>query len=115
MCCWIAVPRWVPSAVCLFNKLMLSGGNINGVQGDTGHVQASMVTERYTHILDDNHRVNAERFRQQFYSDPASEEPAKQPDPIQELDAGGEQALLFKLLTESPEMATMIKSLAQAI
>ena len=94
-------------------KLMLSGGDIKGVQGDTGHAQATMVTERYAHILDDNRRVNAKRFQQQFYSSPVSAEPAKQPDPIQELDAGGKQALLLKLLAESPEMASMIKSLAQ--
>ena len=76
-----------------------------------------MVTERYAHILDDNRRANAERFQQQFYSGPISEEPAKQPepDPIQELDAGGKQALLLKLLTEFPEIAAMIKSLAQAM
>lgn len=40
-------------------KLKLSGGNI---KGDTGHVQASLVTEQYAHILDDNWRMNAERF-----------------------------------------------------
>ena len=96
-------------------KLMLSGGDIKGVQGDTGHAQASMVTERYAHILDDNRRMNAERFQQQFYSGPTSEEPAAQPDPLQQLDAGEKQALLIKLLAESPEMANMIKSLAQAM
>lgn len=79
-------------------NLMLSGGDIKGVQGDTGHAQASMVTERYAHILDDNRRINAERFQQQFYSGPVSEEPAKQPDPIQELDAGGKQTLLLNSL-----------------
>ena len=96
-------------------KLMLSGGDIKGVQGDTGHAQATMVTERYAHILDDNRRVNAERFQQQFYSSPVKEEPAKQSDSIQELDADGKQALLLKLLAESPEMAAMIKSLAQVM
>lgn len=94
---------------------MLSGGDIKGVQGDTGHAQASMVTERYAHILDDNRRMNAERFQQQFYSSTVSKEPAAQPDPLQQLDAGEKQALLIKLLAESPEMATMLKSLAQAI
>ena len=74
-----------------------------------------MVTERYAHILDDNRRINAERFQQQFYSSPASEEPAAQPDPLQQLDAGEKQALLLKLLTESPEMATILKSLTQAM
>lgn len=94
---------------------MLSGGDIKGVQGDTGHAQASMVTERYAHILDDNRRMNAERFQQQFYSGAADEKPEEKPDPLQQLDAGEKQALLFKLLAESPEMATMLKSLAQAM
>ena len=96
-------------------KLMLSGGDIKGVQGDTGHAQASMVTERYAHILDDNRRMNAERFQKQFYSGPADEEPAVQPDPLQQLDAGEKQTLLIKLLAESPEMAAMIKTMAQAM
>jgi len=59
--------------------------------------------------------ANAERFQQQFYSGPVSEEPTKQPDPIQQPDAGGKQALLIKLLTESPEMLAMIKSLTKAM
>ena len=59
--------------------------------------------------------MNAEMFQQQFYSSPASEESAAQPDPLQQLDAGEKQALLIKLLGESSEMATMLKSLAQAM
>ena len=96
-------------------KLMLSGGDIKGVQGDTGHAQASIVTERYAHILDDNLRMNAEMFQQQFYSGSVSEERAAQPDPLQQLDAGEKQALLIKLLAESLEMATMFKSLAKVM
>ena len=34
-------------------KLKLSGGDIKMVQGDSGHAQATMVTEQYAHILDD--------------------------------------------------------------
>lgn len=94
---------------------MLSGGDIKGVQGDTGHAQASMVTERYAHILDDNRRMNAERFQQQFYSGSASKEPAAQLNPLQQFDAGKKQALLSKFLAESPEMVTMLKLLAQAM
>lgn len=96
-------------------KLMLSGGDIKGVQGDTGHAQATMVTERYAHILDDNRRMNAERFQQQFYSGTTKEEPEAQPNQVQPNDTDSKQALLLKLLTESPEMAAMLKSLAQAI
>ena len=31
-------------------KLALSGGDIKAVQGDSGHAQADMITERYGHI-----------------------------------------------------------------
>lgn len=95
-------------------KLMLSGGDIKGVQGDTGHAQATMVTERYAHILDDNRRLNAERFQKEFYTPAGAEEP-KAPDPVENLYAAGKQALLIKLLTETPEMMNMIKALAQAV
>ena len=39
-------------------KLKLNGGDIKSVQGDSGHAQASMVTDRYSHILDENRRTN---------------------------------------------------------
>ena len=93
-------------------KLMLSGGDIKGVQGDTGHAQATMVTERYAHILNDNRRMNAVRFQKEFYT-PAGAEEQKAPDPVDQLDTSGKQALLIKLLSESPEMMAMIKAMAQ--
>lgn len=93
-------------------KLMLSGGDIKGVQGDTGHAQATMVTERYAHILDDNRRMNAVRFQKEFYT-PAGAEEQKAPDSVDQLDTSGKQALLLKLLSESPEMMAMIKAMAQ--
>ncbi|MBD5094721.1 MAG: hypothetical protein HDT26_10660, partial [Subdoligranulum sp.] len=62
-------------------KLMLSGGDIKGVRGDTGYAQATMVAERYAHILDGNRRLNAERFQQQFYSGTASADPTALSDP----------------------------------
>ena len=48
-------------------KLKLNGGDIKAVQGDSGHAQASMVTEQYAHILDDDRRLNAQRFDDFFY------------------------------------------------
>ena len=39
-------------------KLKLNGGDLKAVQGDSGHAQASMVTEQYAHILDDDRRLN---------------------------------------------------------
>jgi hypothetical protein len=114
-------------------KLKLSGGDIKAVQGDTGHAQATMVTERYAHILDDDRRVNAVRFQQQFYggnesdrtvepqaaptpttqAEPVATQPTAQVDPLQNLDAASKQQLLFKLLADSPDMSALLMSLAR--
>ncbi len=48
-------------------KLKLNGGNIKAVQGDSGHAQAKMVTDQYSHILDDDRKVNAQLFEDAFY------------------------------------------------
>ncbi len=107
-------------------KLKLSGGDIKSVQGDTGHAQATMVTERYAHILDDDRRVNAVRFQREFYGGgdtahseisriaeaPRDAQQAPAPDPLQNLDAAAKQQLLFKLLSESPDMAALLTALA---
>ena len=45
-------------------------GNIKATQGDTGHAQPDMVTEVYSHILDEDRKVNAQRFEAGFYSRP---------------------------------------------
>ena len=43
-------------------KLKLNGGDIKAVQGDSGHAQATMVTDQYSHILDESRRNNAQLF-----------------------------------------------------
>lgn len=48
-------------------KLVLTGGDIKAVQGDSGHSQADMITEIYGHILDANRRKTTERFEEEFY------------------------------------------------
>jgi len=48
-------------------KLKLNGGDIKSVQGDSGHAQVKMVTDVYSHILDDDRRINAQRFEEAFY------------------------------------------------
>lgn len=48
-------------------KLVLTGGDIKAVQGDSGHSQADMITEIYGHILDANRRKNTEKFEEEFY------------------------------------------------
>ena len=48
-------------------KLVLTGGNIKAVQGDSGHAQAEMITERYGHIIDTCRKQCAEDFEEEFY------------------------------------------------
>ena len=107
-------------------KLKLSGGDIKAVQGDTGHAQATMVTERYAHILDDDRRVNAARFQKEFYGGRGADsaeavatggtastiQQAPASDPLQNLDAAAKQQLLLKLLAESPNMAALLTAFA---
>ena len=86
-------------------KLKLNGGDIKSVQGDTGHAQARMVTEVYSHILDEDRKSNAQLFQETFY-EKKEEQPA--------LPNGITPEILAKIL-ERPEMAALLTSLANAI
>ena len=48
-------------------KLILTGGNIKAVQGDSGHAQAEMITERYGHVIDSCRKECAQNFQKEFY------------------------------------------------
>ena len=97
-------------------KLKLNGGDIKAVQGDSGHAQASMVTEQYAHILDDDRRLNAQRFDDFFYQHHGaeSEMPHQTAQSIPENSAvdADAAAALTKLLA-NPSMAELIKNLAK--
>lgn len=94
----------------------LNGGDIKAVQGDSGHAQASMVTEQYAHILDDDRRLNAQRFDDFFYQHQGAEPemPHQTAQPIPENSAvdADAAAALTKLLA-NPSMAELIKNLAK--
>ena len=85
-------------------KLKVSGGDIKAVQGDTGHAEAAMITERYAHILDDDRRINAEKFEEMFYQD---EDKGTGNRNNEELLA------LMKKLQESPELLQLLKGLVK--
>lgn len=93
-------------------KLKLSGGDIKAVQGDTGHAQATMVTERYAHIMDDDRRINAERFEKEFYEKEAKDEPEIFPDSdIAKKESKTEAEALVSMLEGSPELMTLLKAM----
>lgn len=100
-------------------KLKLTGGDIKAVQGDSGHAQAQMVTDQYSHILDDSRRSHAELFEKAFY-DGCGSEPTLLPIETKEQLSGQAQAagidpaVLSKLLSK-PEMANMLMMLAQSM
>lgn len=48
-------------------KLVLTGGNVKAVQGDSGHAQVKMITERYGHIIDSCCKQCAQDFEEEFY------------------------------------------------
>ena len=92
-------------------KLKLNGGDVKSVQGDSGHAQAKMVTDQYSHILDEDRRTNAQRFEEAFYSGKGRSS-AEEPAP--EAGAAGDAATLMKLLT-NPETAGLLKALVNAM
>ena len=51
-------------------KLKLNKGDLKATQGDTGHAQIDMITEIYAHILDEDCKINAQKFETAFYSNP---------------------------------------------
>lgn len=94
-------------------KLKLNGGDMKSVQGDSVHAQAKMMADVYSHIIDDDRRMNAQRFEETFYSTKkkdAGKEQEKAANSAHESD----QELLMKLLAK-PEMAALLKALAKEL
>lgn len=97
-------------------KLKLNGGDIKAVQGDSGHAQVNMVTDVYSHIIDEDRRKNAALFEDAFYGkknlNPQIDgsEGAKTVNGPEEIDA----EVLAKVLG-NPEMVALLSSLAKSM
>lgn len=79
-------------------KLKLNGGDIKAVQGDTGHSQINMVTDVYSHIIDEDRCKNAQRLENAFY---------EQSTPI-ESNVSNKNKELLDLINKSPELAELL-------
>ena len=96
-------------------KLKLNGGDVKAVQGDSGHAQTSMVTDVYSHILDDDRRHNAQLLEEAFYSGKGAE-----PDTMvtiareAEIQRSSDLNALMRLLG-NPETADLLKQLVKAM
>lgn len=118
-------------------KLKWNGGDMKSVQGDSGHARVEMVADVYSHILDEDRKLNAQRFDEQFYGakavrgtntplpmpqfetvseipeeTPKSQKakPLAQPNEPKEPDTE-----LVKKLLANPEMMALLQSLAGKI
>lgn len=95
-------------------KLKLNGGDIKAVQGDSGHAQVKMVTDIYSHILDEDRKANAQRFEEEFYCKQKPKE-LKAPESQEEAQESSEEQILLHKLLSNPETAALLKTLAQSI
>lgn len=82
-------------------KLKISGGDIKSVQGDTGHSQARMVTDVYSHSFDEGRKDLARRMEAQFFSapQPETEKAPEQPN------MNSSMQKLIQALQDAPEKA----------
>lgn len=100
-------------------KLKLNGGDIKSVQGDSGHAQAKMVTDQYSHVLDEDRRYNAELFEEAFYGGKGVDTVSRRRkhadiEPKVSENDGLTAETLAKIL-ENPEMVTLLKTLAKSL
>ena len=92
-------------------KLKLNHGDLKATQGDTGHSQIDMITDVYAHILDEDRKVNAQKFEATFYAK-NSVNPLKDVTPPE--DGNSDLANLISALEQSPELvAVLTKALKQ--
>lgn len=90
-------------------KLKLNHGDLKATQGDTGHAEIDMITKVYAHILDEDRKINAQKFECAFYANPdLRNSRPPQPEPqVANLDL----AALVEQLQRSPELASTLASL----
>lgn len=84
-------------------KLQVSGGDIKAVQGDTGHAQATMVTNVYAHTFDENRKRIADRMEASFFEATVPEKK----------DTNPEKKQVLELLSTNPELTALILAMAK--
>ena len=90
--------------------LKLNHGDIKATQGDTGHAQIDMITSVYAHILDEDRKINAQKFESAFYANPdlRSVRPPQEKEPV---PATLDLEALVEQLRKSPELANTLAAL----
>ena len=93
-------------------KLKLNGGDMKAVQGDTGHAQLKMVSDVYSHIIDEDRRLNADKIEKVFYQHQKPvEKETVQPEIVQPAAATNDVARVLELLNKSLELTSQLLQL----
>lgn len=92
-------------------KLKLNRGDMKAVQGDTGHAQLKMVSDVYSHILDEDRRNNAARFEEAFYHRKDNGETQTKASNVA---VTAKAAKVLELLGQRPELAAGLLQLLNA-
>ena len=92
----------------------LTGGDIKSVQGDSGHAQAKMVTDQYSHILDENRKENAILLENAFYNKKATE-PQPESEPEEETQPEKITAETIQNLLNDPNMVELLRKLSKTV
>ena len=84
---------------------------MKAVQGDTGHAQLKMVSDVYSHILDEDRRLNADKFEKVFYQHQTPVETTDERESVQPAAATNDVAKVLELLNKSPELTSQLLQL----
>lgn len=90
-------------------KLKLNHGDLKATQGDTGHAEIDMITKVYAHILDEDRKINAQKFESAFYSNPDLRK--SRPPQEEKAEVTLDINALIEQLKQSPELATTLAAI----
>lgn len=96
----------------------MTGGDIKAVQGDSGHSQVNMVTNVYSHIIDEDRKKNAAIMEETFYKkkdanpDMDRQSESNKGKNVIEIPDGIDTDMIKKVL-ENPEMMVLLSALAK--
>ena len=89
----------------------LNHGDLKATQGDTGHAQIDMITSVYAHILDEDRKINAQKFESAFYANPDLRSVRPPEEPKEPAPATLDLEALVEQLRKSPELANALATL----
>lgn len=77
----------------------------------TGHAQIDMITSVYAHILDEDRKINAQKFESAFYANPDLRSVRPPEEPKEPAPATLDLEALVEQLRNSPELANTLAAL----